>query len=90
MDQQQSLYIYIYIYISKEDDLGIIIFQIVQSVGVRPPNECPGYAIKQSNADVSVMLGLWGIRSTPSLAFHIDQLWPGMVATDRALGLSMG
>ena len=34
---------------------------------VRPPPMCPGYDTKQSDGEVPVMLGLWGIRSTPSL-----------------------
>ena len=36
--------------------------------GETPPhNECPAYDTKQSDGKVPVMLGLWGIRSTPSL-----------------------
>ena len=31
------------------------------------PNEYPGYDTKQSNGEVPVMLGLWGMQSTPSL-----------------------
>ena len=35
---------------------------------VRPlPNECHGYDTKQSDGDIPVMLGLWGMRSTTSL-----------------------
>ena len=35
--------------------------------GVRPPpNECPGYDTKQSDGEVLVMLGLWGMQSIPS------------------------
>ena len=40
-------------------------------VGVRLPpslNECPGYDTKQSDGKVAVMLELWGILSTLSLA----------------------
>ena len=32
-----------------------------------PLNECPGYDTKQSDGEVPVMLGPWGIWSTPSL-----------------------
>ena len=36
--------------------------------GVRPPpNECPGYDMKQSDPEVPVLLELWGMRSTPLL-----------------------
>ena len=31
-----------------------------------PPNECLGYVTQQSDGEVPVMLGLWGICSTPS------------------------
>ena len=48
---------------------------------------CPGYDTKQSNAEVPVMLGLWGMRSTPSLPLLSGPLWPGMVAPDRALSM---
>ena len=30
-------------------------------------NECPAYDTKQSDGEDSVMLELWGMRSTPSL-----------------------
>ena len=30
------------------------------------PNECPGYDTEQSDGEVPVMLGPWGIWSTPS------------------------
>ena len=45
-------------------------------------NEGTGYGTKQSNSEVPVMLGLWGIRSTASLLQR--SLWPGIVAPDRA------
>ena len=31
------------------------------------PNECPRYDTKQSDREVQVMLGLWGMQSTSSL-----------------------
>ena len=51
-------------------------------------NECPVYDSKQSKVEVSVMLELWGMRSTPSLPFLPEPLWPGVVAPDRILSLS--
>ena len=33
-----------------------------------PLNECPGYDIKQSDGEAPVMLALWGIWSTTSVA----------------------
>ena len=56
--------------------------------GVRPlPNECPGYETKQSDGEVPVMLGLWGMRSTPSLPLLPSPLWPGLVAPEKALSM---
>ena len=56
--------------------------------GVRPgPNECPGYDTKQSDGEVSAVLELWGVRSTPSLPSLPGPLWPGVVAPDRALSM---
>ena len=48
------------------------------------PNECPGYDTKRSDGEVPVKLGLWRIRSTPSLPLFLGPLWPGVVAPDRA------
>ena len=56
--------------------------------GVRsPPNECPGYDTKQSDGEVPAVLELWGKRSTPSLPSLPGPLWPGVVASDRALSI---
>ena len=56
--------------------------------GVRPtPNECPRNDTKQSDGEVPVMMGLWGIRNTPSLPLLPGPLCPGMVAPDRALSM---
>ena len=71
---------------------------IVQSVGALEytdrtsaegytPNERPGYDTKQSDGEIPVMLGLWEIRSTPSLPSLPGPLWPGVVAPDRALSM---
>ena len=50
-------------------------------------NECPGYDTKQSDDEVPVMQGLWGMQSTPSLPSLPGPLWPGVVAPDRALSI---
>ena len=56
--------------------------------GVRPPpNECPGYDIKQSDGEVPVMLELWGIRSTSSLPSVPGPVWPGVAVLDRVLSM---
>ena len=52
-----------------------------------PSNECPGYDTKQSDGEVPVMLGPWGIRNTPSLPLPRSPLWPGVGAPDRALSM---
>ncbi len=44
-----------------------------------------GYDTKQSDGEVSVMLGLLRIKSTPSLPLLPGSLWPGVVAPDKAL-----
>ena len=41
--------------------------------------------IKQSDGEVSVMLELWGMQSTPLLPSLPGQLWHGVVAPDRVL-----
>ena len=38
-------------------------------------NFAEGYDTKQSDGEVSVMLGPWGIRSTPSLPLLSGPLW---------------
>ena len=48
------------------------------------PNKCPVYDPKPSDSEVPVMLGLWGIRSTPSLPLLPGPLCPGVVVPDRA------
>ena len=56
--------------------------------GVRPlPNECPGHDTKQSDGEVPALLELWRMRSTPSLPSLPGSLWPGVVASDRALSM---
>ena len=55
---------------------------------VRPPpptNECLGYDIKQSDAEVPVMMELWRMGSTSSLPLLLGPLWPGVIASDKVL-----
>ena len=51
--------------------------------GKKKLNEYPGYDTKQSDGTVPVMLGLWGMQSTPSLPSLPGSLWSGLVAFDR-------
>ena len=60
---------------------------LCRGVKKKKPNECPGCDTKQSDGEVPVMLGLWGMQSTPSLPLLPGSLWPGMVAPDRALSM---
>ena len=46
------------------------------------PNECPGYDTKQSDGEVPVITGLWGMLSNPSLPLLPDPLSPGRVVPD--------
>ncbi len=45
------------------------------------------FLFKQSDGEVPVILGPWGIRNTPSLPLLPGPLWPGVVAPDRALSM---
>ena len=59
--------------------------------GVNPsptPNKYPGYDTKQFDGEVSVMLELWGMWSTPSLPLLPSLLWPGVVVPDRVLSMA--
>ena len=40
---------------------------------------------KQSDGEVSVMMEVWGMQSTPSLQSLPGSLWPREVASDRVL-----
>ena len=63
---------------------GCRIHRLLLCRGVRPPpNWCPGYDTKQSNGEVQAMLGLWGIRNTPSLPLLPGPLWLRVVAPDK-------
>ena len=80
--------------------LVILILKIAQSVGAveytdcnsaegwdPPHNEYPGYDTKQSDGEVSAVLGLWRKLSTPLLPSLPGLLWLGMVAPDRVLSM---
>ena len=56
-------------------------------MGKTNPNECPGYEIKQSKGEDSVMVELWGMQSTPPSLSHPCPLWPELVAPDRILSM---
>ncbi len=47
-------------------DWGCRIHQLHLCRGISSLNEYPGYDTKQSDCEVPVMLGLWGLWSTPS------------------------
>ena len=66
---------------------GCRIYQLHLCRGGNPPNECLAYDTKQSDGEVPVMLGLWGMQSTPSLPLLSGPLWPVVVAPDRAVVL---
>ena len=55
--------------------------------GLDPRYECPKYDTKQSNGEVLVMLGLWGMRSTPLLQSLPGPHWPGIVAPDWVISM---
>ena len=54
---------------------GCRIHRLHLCIGVRPPNEYPRYETKQSDREVPVMLGLWGMRSIPSLSLLPGSTW---------------
>ena len=48
-------------------DCRIHRLHLCRGVTPPPPNEYPGYDTKRSDGEAPVMLGLWGMWSTPSL-----------------------
>ena len=42
---------------------------------------------KQSDSEVAVRVGLWGILSTSSFPSLPGPLWPGVVVPDRAISM---
>ena len=56
--------------------------------GVRTPlNEYPGYDNKQYDGDASVVLELWGMRTTLSLPSFPGPPCPEVVAPERVLSM---
>ena len=43
-----------------------------------PPNECHRYDTKQSDGEVTVVLELWGMQSTPALPLLPGPFTPGL------------
>ena len=48
---------------------------------------CLGYDIKQSDGEASGLLGLWEMRSTPSVSSLSGPLYLGVVAPDKVLSM---
>ena len=68
--------------------VGVVKYTVsLQRSETPPPNESPGYDIKQSDGETPVMLGLWGMQITPSLPLFPGPLWPGVLAPDRVLSM---
>ena len=59
----------------------------ISAEGQDSPNECPAFDTKQFDDEVSVMLELCGMRSTPPLPSIPGPLWPRVVAPDRPLSM---
>ena len=51
----------------------------------KTPQRVSWYDIKQSGVKASLMLELWGMRSTSSLSLLPCSIWPGVVVIDRVL-----
>ena len=49
------------------------------------PNKCPRYDTKKSDGKASLIVNLWGIRSTTLLPILFGSLWPRVKAPDRIL-----
>ena len=61
-------------------------FKLLKNAPLRPTS-VQVYDSKQSNGEVSEMLELWEMRSTPSLPSFQCPLWPGMAAPEKALSM---
>ena len=68
------------------DDWGCRILRLRFCIRVRPLNEWPRYDTKQSDGESTVMLELWGMRSTLLLLALPGLLWPGVETPDRVYG----
>ena len=55
--------------------------------GLDSSNEFPGYDINQYDGVASLILGLWEMRSTPSLPLLPGPLWPELVAPEMFHGI---
>ena len=66
---------------------GCRILRLHLCKGVRIPNKCPEYDIKQSDGEVLIMLELWEMQSTSSLASLQGSLCPWVVSPDRVLSM---
>ena len=52
-----------------------------------PPKECPGYDTKQFDGEPSVILKLWGMRSTHSMTSLPGLRWIVVVVADWVLSM---
>ena len=50
-------------------------------------HQCPVYHTKKTDGEVTIMLELWGMWSTPLLPTLPGPLWPGVVASDKVLSM---
>ena len=72
------------IHILQRQPAGAVEYTDYLSVeGLDPPHKCPEYDAKQSDREVPVMLGLWGMWSTPLFPSLPGPIWPGVVAPDK-------
>ena len=69
----------------KQKTLKLPILMIYFYRGVRFLNGCPRHDMKQSDGEGPIILGLWGIQSTPWLSSLPGPLLPRVVAPDRVL-----
>ena len=66
-------------------DWGCRMHLLVLCRGTRHHQRVSWYDTNQSDGEVPLMLGLWGMRNTPSLPSLPGPLWAGVVATDKDL-----
>ena len=94
---QSAYYKHLRRFVSKQKSLlisvaspigwGCRIHRLHHCRGIRAPNECPGYDIKQSDGEAPVMLEFWGMQIIPSLPSFPGLLQPKMVAPDGVLSM---
>ena len=68
---------------SIPNSIAVNCYRLYSSFRWPPPNDCPRYDTKKIWWWASVMLELWGMRSTHSLSLISGPLWPGGEAPDR-------